>query len=422
MHPTTEEIGINFFFSNFVAPATGPSHGYFSYVPDLCRETGLNDTLIAAIKAIGLANHANSIKSSELMAEARLEYSIALRGINVALTTPTESVKDSTLLSIMLVSMFETTTGGNRLSLKAWTDHVNGATTLLALRGSSQLRTSIGHRLFIHVTSHLLTSCMQREIPMPVDILEMRREAFSLVPSDPGFEFLRVTDQYTLFRAALKNGHIPDSEIIPTALKFDRDMVHIFSDVPSGWLYETVHNATDFEMAYNGSYDIYYDAWIAQIWNSMRLCRMMLHESIRYHLLQRLNSPSPGFTFQYCVAQLQASTDILIDMRDGILRSIPQGCGLVTRKPFTYTNRPKPTIPKSPTPPLPNSFDNFSFTDLLNDLATPSFSPPNPAPTTSPALARTLSTPHTGPKIGGYFLLVRTILISISQHFKKSSS
>jgi len=54
------------------------------------------------------------------------------------------------------------TTSLHMVSLKAWTEHTNGAATLVKLRGLAQLRTKTGFGVFIHATSHLLLSCMQR--------------------------------------------------------------------------------------------------------------------------------------------------------------------------------------------------------------------------------------------------------------------
>lgn len=111
MTPSVSELGFNFFLVNFVATPTGPSHGHFPAVSYLCQNNGLDDTLKASITAAGLAGYANSIKSSRLVAQARREYATSLQKINAALRSPSEAVKDSTLLSILIVAIFETIAG-----------------------------------------------------------------------------------------------------------------------------------------------------------------------------------------------------------------------------------------------------------------------------------------------------------------------
>jgi hypothetical protein len=389
IHPTIDELGINYFINNFVAQPSGPSHGHFHYVPDLCRQSGMNEAISASLRATGLAALSNVVKSSQLMGQARRQYISAIRSINSALKTQEDAAQDSILLSIMAISMFENITGSSQLSVKAWTEHVNGASTILKLRGRSQLRSKAGFSLFIHVTSHLLISCVQRELPMPPPLMELRLEAFSMVPPDPGWRFLKTIDAYCLFRSAIREGTLMDSEaIIAQALKFDDEIVQIFSTVPAGWIYETVYTDADPELIFNGSYDIYYDHWIAQLWNAMRVCRIMLNQTIRSRILHGLTATSTNVVSTEDTAQFQLSTSIAIEMRDGILRSIPQHIGYVIRKPFT--------CPSSQETPPDAIFSTLPATDLADgdfwSGPDTSFFPPRPDLSSAPL-------------IGGYFLL-----------------
>ena len=400
MLPTAEDRGINYFIANFVTASSGPSHGYFNYFHEVCFAGGLEDTLKSSTTASGLAIYANTTKSPQLMSLARKEYTAALRHINAALRSPTDSVRDSTLLSIIVVSLFETATGSRQLSLKAWTEHINGAATLVKLRGRAQLRNCTGLRMFQHATSHLLISCVMREIPMPQQLMELRLEAFNYFPLDPAWQFLKKMDEYTLFRAAIKSESLQDHQtIIETALRLDADLTQIFSDVPSGWLYETVYTPNDPDIVFDGYYDIYYDHWIAQMWNGMRICRIMLSETVRARLLAGFTSVPPLFNSTEHMAQFQVSTDIVTQMRDDILHSVPQHLGYVKRKPFDYHSRSNSPSPPPSFDPIPDLNSNSSFTSLLFSNVNPTPSPPSGR--TSPPLERD----PTFPAIGGYFLL-----------------
>lgn len=178
IHPSVEERGINYFFANFVSARNGPSRGHFHYLHKLASDGGIDVCLKSSLVATGLAGLANVSKSPQFMSHARKEYTSALRNINAALASPPDATKDSTLVSIMVLAIFETTAGAFQLSLKAYTQHINGAAALVKLRGRSQLRSRVGIGIFVQVTSHLLVSCVQRELPIPTEIAELRDEAF----------------------------------------------------------------------------------------------------------------------------------------------------------------------------------------------------------------------------------------------------
>jgi hypothetical protein len=114
IQPTIEDIAFNHFTFNFVRLPNGPSRGYFAYIEDMYRDGTIDDALRAAITASGLAGTATKSKSSLLMSTARREYAIALQKINAALRSPTESLKDTILLAIIIVAVFETIVGAKQ--------------------------------------------------------------------------------------------------------------------------------------------------------------------------------------------------------------------------------------------------------------------------------------------------------------------
>lgn len=75
---------------------------------------GLDDTLVAGITATGLAGLANETKTPEIMRHARQQYALALRAINRALGSPIEALKDSTLLGVLILAIFETSAGSKQ--------------------------------------------------------------------------------------------------------------------------------------------------------------------------------------------------------------------------------------------------------------------------------------------------------------------
>ncbi|KAF7853332.1 uncharacterized protein EAF02_011986 [Botrytis sinoallii] len=417
--PSIVEQGTSYFNRQLCGWSIRTITRTFNYLKDLCRNGGLDEALSTSMTAVGLAGLANRIKSPQLLGEARQEYMIALRRVNGALRSPTDAVKDSTLLSIMVLAVFETVTCTNRLSLKAWTEHINGASTLIKLRGPSQFKTRVGVGLFMQITAHLLISALQREIPMPQEIMALRATVYKQLDlRDPAFRMLAILDKFTYFRSDLRTGKLGDSEqIIAAALALDKELQQIFANVPLGWEVETVQAGENEapEIVFKGSYEIYYDYWIAQIWNSMRNSRIMLNEVIRQHILEGFDAIPLRFTSLSYMAQYHLSTDTLIHMRDGILRSVPQCLGYVSRKPSTWTSSPGHSTPPSRTPSplnnLPPSTPN-TISNLLSTLYQDAFVPGTPS---IPAETGLTPPSFSFPAAGAYFLVWPLYIAAVSR-------
>ncbi|KAK0125436.1 hypothetical protein ONS96_009277 [Cadophora gregata f. sp. sojae] len=330
MFPTIEDRGVAFFAANFVTPPGGPTHGSFTSLYEIKQFTGsLDDPLVAGITATGLACFANTTKSDEVMRHARRQYTVALQLINKALGSPEDALKDSTLLAVLVLAVFETTAGSKKLSLKEWRHHMNGTAALLKLRGRPQLWTPIGFKLFMHASTHVMVGCLHREIAMPPELLELRQEAFQCVNEEPVWQYLKVADEFTIFRGAVRNGTLANpEEIIRAALIIDRKLHQIFTDVSPGWIYETVVCEVEQDIVFQNRYDIYHDHCIAQTWNGMRTARIMLNETICFQLT-RLSESTTGYESRW-----EQSTQICIEMSDAILRSVPQHLGHISRRPF----------------------------------------------------------------------------------------
>jgi hypothetical protein len=170
---------------------------------------------------------------------------------------------------------------------------------------------------------------------MPSELVELRTEYFKNSSSNPAFKYLRMLDQVTVLRSLIKSRLITaPGDIIARALKLDGEIMEISSNVPIEWQPEIVFTRSDNFLVWNGTYDIYWDVWISQFWNVIRAARIILNETIRFQLLQGFQSVPLGFSRPEHHAQFQLSTSTCIEMRDGILRSIPQNCGFASGEPF----------------------------------------------------------------------------------------
>lgn len=379
MLPTVEECATGFFFSNYVIGVHGPTRGHLDHIEDVYNTHDMDENLVASMKSVGLAGYSHIAHAPYLMKKARQEYVKALQLTNKALKSPTDVKKDSTLLSIMVLGIYEMVTGCNQRSMKAWAEHINGSAALVKLRGLEQFKSPAGRRMFIQVTSGILISCIQRSLPIPEHIIEFRAEISNYNISEPGWYVQENMIAFANFRSKTRSREITNPHIILSkALEIDGKFMELFSDIPLDWEYETIFTDADPDVVFNGFYHVYYDYWIAQLWNAMRSCRILLNEQIRGILLQGLSSKPPLFLDPEYTAQLQISTDVLIQLQAGILASVPQHLGYVSRRnsPSSVSNTNVPekagqTAFKSPWDGFKNSPFLVSDNKLYDSPKTP---------------------------------------------------
>ncbi|MCJ1420027.1 hypothetical protein MMC32_006383 [Xylographa parallela] len=356
--PTLGERATGYFFNHYVVGADGP----WDHI--------LNDNMLTSIKALGLAGFSHAAHAPNVMIPAREQYLRAIRLTNAALRSPTDVKKDSTLLSIMILGMFETVTGRTQRSLEAWANHVNGAAALLKIRGREQMITPGGRRMFAQVTSTLVTTCLQHQLEVPDHILELRNEAVKYQTiNDPIWHFMKFMILFTNFKAQVEHGDIEDPLVIlPRALELDQMFLSLCSDIPPGWEYTTIYTNSDPDVIYAGYYHLYQDFMIAQLWNGMRTFRIMLQEIIRGVLVGKFGSlpedqmerdfaaqcqttKAPSYQSQDNIspsasslhtsytpmnsrsrsAQYQKSLSISYQLQSDILASIPQHIGYASK-------------------------------------------------------------------------------------------
>jgi hypothetical protein len=334
--PTVEERAIGFFFSNLVTNLFGPSQDSLDYIPALSNKNDMDEHLFASMRAVGLAGFSNVVNSPELMKEARRDYLASLQLVNTALRSQVDVKKDSTLLAVMILSIFETVTGFNHRSLKAWAEHIHGAAALVKLRGHEQLRSRKGLRLFKQVAASLLMSCVHRELAIPADILELRTAASSYIDtSEPAWRLQGIIIAFASFRASLKDGSFSDLEsILAAAIEIDGAFLSLFSSTPAAWKYEVAFTDSNPNLVLDGCYHVYQDYGVAQIWNSMRACRILVNRAIRDVLLKGFSARPPVFVASEYTAQFQISTDVLFQLCADILASVPQYIGYSSKPPW----------------------------------------------------------------------------------------
>lgn len=139
---------ITFFLKHYVVSNGIMTRGQYEYLPSMCAEAGADPLLQLSVMASGMAALANVFASSELSIQARHVYDRAICMAQAAINSPTRVVKDSTLLSVLLLGRFEGITQRDKSQKDVWSIHLSGAAKIITLRGMNQFRSAVGRQIF----------------------------------------------------------------------------------------------------------------------------------------------------------------------------------------------------------------------------------------------------------------------------------
>lgn len=90
--------------------------GWLTTLPSLVNGASSGSHLPSAIQALCLANTGITLRAREFIARGRKAYGQSLVLINRALQDPNASIRDDTIVSILLLGFFEVRGSGNSLS------------------------------------------------------------------------------------------------------------------------------------------------------------------------------------------------------------------------------------------------------------------------------------------------------------------
>ena len=139
-----------------------------------------DEHLIKSIDTVSLA-YLNYQKHSEsVQAEARLQYVDALKLTGKALQSSELATKDSTMLSILQLDLYEKITSKEPQYEGGWAVHIKGALLLVQFRGDEQYRNPDGLRMLLRLSMNILISCVASDRAVPEEVVALRAAATSI--------------------------------------------------------------------------------------------------------------------------------------------------------------------------------------------------------------------------------------------------
>jgi hypothetical protein len=105
---SVEEQAICFFFGIYATlPSTNRRQSFYAHLPKVYNERADNNILKCIVLAIGLGGLSHQRKDSELLLAAEAAYNRTLHWTNHALCHPDTASSDQTLISVMLLGLYE---------------------------------------------------------------------------------------------------------------------------------------------------------------------------------------------------------------------------------------------------------------------------------------------------------------------------
>ncbi|KAJ6191338.1 hypothetical protein N7519_001359 [Penicillium mononematosum] len=265
---------------------------------------------------------------------SRREYGSALRLLNTTLADVEESKTNQTLGAVILLAIYELITSRAPEDLQCWTNHINGATALLDIRGTDQLKTDAGLRLFLYLRFQITISCLQRDARVPESLLECTKLAMFLQPAEAhGNRLVMIIGKLSNLRADIcANMYSDEREIVSAASAIEADLIAWLAALPPEFSY-TTHITTPFDSAfqkrfrgispYDNQYHVYPSAWACSSWNHYRSARIIVSEIILNRIRKISNSSSMASLSEEFRLQCRTLRSTIRRLAVEICRSVP---------------------------------------------------------------------------------------------------
>lgn len=257
----------------------------FDYLPEIYNTitSTAQDAVSSIVLAASLASLSLHVGSSKLMNYAHSHYSGALIRTNAALASSNTATLDSSLIAVLLLGLYEAITFSGLRSPTSWTAHTHGAVELIRLRGTKQLRTNLGRRLFLQTCNNIRGSCIQRWVAVPDEFLQLYEQAKPFLdPSTPNVRLGPLIDEVASLKARVRQVLQVQSMsgAVHEALQLDEEARALEDMLPDSWRYKVIPPHMAPTSAYQGLAHQYPAHRVARHWNILRLIRLFLNEVV----------------------------------------------------------------------------------------------------------------------------------------------
>ena len=315
--PPIEDGAISFFFHRDASAPRTFSRGFLDILPAIYqKELNSRGPLPEIITAIGLAGFSNLQGAPDVMLAARVKHTAALRDVNAALHDPARAKADSTLMTVMLLGLFEvltfstltvfTTLTRDRTShapLRSLCRHglsilverqrslrfVDMANFSMILAAACSLIFEIRLQvplIAIFIISLLticqLIDCIQRRKAVPQVISDWSETAYNLQNEDELIEqqLFNIMARLCNVRHLIHTQAGGNPETVALAFSIDADLEVWAASLPSIYSYKIIAAQQGSHGTFGYDRHVYPNFPIAGAWNAWRSARILAIEAV----------------------------------------------------------------------------------------------------------------------------------------------
>ncbi|KAG8532498.1 uncharacterized protein KY384_002375 [Bacidia gigantensis] len=302
-----EQQAICAFFLDFVLLPrnTDASRGHLEHLLPLYQRSAHDSPLALATSSIALAISGNPHTRDSDQQLARTIFGRALRKASAAIRDPVESLRDETLLAVLLLGLFErlsAATGSNtgESSTDMTSTHNAGAAALVKHRGRENCTSSLAIGLLFAVRSQLVEHAIEEGMAFK-RCPDKMSAIFRNLPQNSAARLTSVTINIADLRSCAQSALIlPHSQaaeqevndLIEYAISIDLLVAAWAESLPDSWRWQ---RATGFDMPmqqtpslnvdntayqYLDKSDVYTDLWVLSVWNQYRSARIRIQSII----------------------------------------------------------------------------------------------------------------------------------------------
>ena len=254
----------------------------YSYLQTFYAPVSPQQHLSASVDAVSLAFFAHWTNSTSVLARANQRYVSALRHVQEAIQDSNALCQDATLLSAILLDLFEKMTKKNAMSEGAWISHVHGAFSLVRCRGRDQFQRPIGISMLQRLTTSFVISCVVSHRPVPPELVALRADLANYIDCrNPKWRLMDIVVPFVDMQHKSADPIISNREVVNLAHRLDEELIALVDDMPPSWRPEIVHVDRTSERVFEGNYEVFANRHVTQTWNVIRLIRLFIGDIIR---------------------------------------------------------------------------------------------------------------------------------------------
>lgn len=200
---------------------------------------------------------------------------------NMALRSPNEAAKHTTLLASLLLDLFEKITDNKPRSNKAWTSHVDGALTLVKLRGFEQFQTASEFHVLIRLVNHYIASSVTSAVLVPSELLAVRDYvADNMNYEEHTLQVSNLTVEYAKLRSEFRSSALSNDQYVKASKELDLKLEALDLNMPPAWHYTTTLVDHKSDRIFDLHFDSYPHRNICYARNFLRVGRILLNETL----------------------------------------------------------------------------------------------------------------------------------------------